>query len=247
MESQGQSVYYHYNPRGDVIAMTDKDGQIVASYEYDTWGNVLKSEAQGIAADNPFGYAGYMYDKEMGMYYLIARYYNPDHGVFLSVDPDPGDEDDPVTMNGYTYGDNNPVMKVDPDGHAAIAAGIYLVPGFGQAALIATLAVGGAYGAWYLGKQIKQRFGNKKSSKTSTKYGPKNGTKVIVTKKGDKTIRHFDGTGRVKKDIDYGNHGNPKTHPWPVHRHIWKWKGKTKVERGRPQAVNKGKRPPKKK
>ena len=24
-------------------------------------------------------------------------------------------------MNGYTYGDNNPVMKVDPDGHYAIA------------------------------------------------------------------------------------------------------------------------------
>ena len=60
-----------------------------------------------------------MYDKEIGMYYLIARYYNPEHGVFLSVDPDPGDEDDPITMNGYTYGDNNPVMKIDPDGHVA--------------------------------------------------------------------------------------------------------------------------------
>ncbi|MEK4911537.1 RHS repeat-associated core domain-containing protein [Bacillus sp. FSL E2-8887] len=64
-------------------------------------------------------YAGYMYDKEIGMYYRMARYYNPDHGVFLSVDPEPGDEDDPVTMNGYTYGDNNPVMMVDPDGHVA--------------------------------------------------------------------------------------------------------------------------------
>ncbi|MED1302837.1 hypothetical protein P4U65_20180 [Bacillus pacificus] len=41
--------------------------------------------------------------------------------VFLSVDPDPGDEDDPITMNGYTYADNNPVMMVDPDGHAAVA------------------------------------------------------------------------------------------------------------------------------
>ncbi len=56
MKIQDQSVYYHYNPRGDVIAMTDKDGQIVASYEYDAWGNVLKSEAKGIAAANPFGY-----------------------------------------------------------------------------------------------------------------------------------------------------------------------------------------------
>ena len=39
--------------------------------------------------------------------------------MFLSVDPDPGDEDDPITMNGYTYADNNPVMMTDPDGHVA--------------------------------------------------------------------------------------------------------------------------------
>ncbi|GAB6519296.1 RHS repeat domain-containing protein [Bacillus paranthracis] len=125
MKSKGQTLYYHYNPRGDVVAMTDQNREVVATYEYDSWGNVLKSDAKGIAADNPFGYAGYMYDKEIGMYYLIARYYNPNHGVFLSVDPDPGDEDDPVTMTGYTYGDNNPVMKVDPDGHLAwwIASG----------------------------------------------------------------------------------------------------------------------------
>ncbi|WP_260984299.1 RHS repeat-associated core domain-containing protein, partial [Bacillus cereus] len=74
-----------------------------------------------IAADNPFGYAGYMYDKEIGMYYLIARYYNPEHGVFLSIDPEPGDEDDPVTQNGYTYVDNNPVMLIDPDGNIPVA------------------------------------------------------------------------------------------------------------------------------
>lgn len=119
MKSQGQTLFYHYSPRGDVVAMTDANGQVVANYEYDAWGNILKSDTKGIAADNPFGYAGYMYDKEIGMYYLIARYYNPDHGVFLSVDPDPGDEDDPVTQNGYTYADNNPVMNVDPDGHYA--------------------------------------------------------------------------------------------------------------------------------
>ncbi|QWH13740.1 type IV secretion protein Rhs [Bacillus mycoides] len=120
MKSKGQTLYYHYNPRGDVVAMTDQNREVVATYEYDAWGNVVKSEAKGIAADNAFGYAGYMYDKEIGMYYLIARYYNPDHGVFLSVDPDPGDSDDPVTQNGYTYADNNPVMNIDPDGHYAM-------------------------------------------------------------------------------------------------------------------------------
>ncbi|MEI4804093.1 RHS repeat-associated core domain-containing protein [Bacillus sp. FJAT-51639] len=117
IKSKGQTLYYHYNPRGDVFAIIDQNREVVATYEYDWWGNVLKSDTKGIAAENPFGYAGYMYDKEIGMYYLIARYYNPTHGVFLSVDP--GDEDDPITQNGYTYGDNNPVMVTDPDGHFA--------------------------------------------------------------------------------------------------------------------------------
>ena len=42
-------------------------------------------------------------------------------------------------------------MNIDPDGHWAMAAGIYFVPGLGQAALLATIAVGGAYAAWRIG------------------------------------------------------------------------------------------------
>jgi len=49
------------------------------------------------------------------------------------VDPDPGDDDDPVTQNGYTYADNNPVMGVDPDGPLpwlAINAGFAAYDGY---------------------------------------------------------------------------------------------------------------------
>ncbi|MFZ7751950.1 hypothetical protein ACO1DC_06470, partial [Bacillus velezensis] len=41
----------------------------------------------------------------------------PRNGVFLSLDPDPGSEAIHWIRNGYTYGNNNPVMNVDPDGH----------------------------------------------------------------------------------------------------------------------------------
>ncbi|WP_163101613.1 DNRLRE domain-containing protein [Peribacillus alkalitolerans] len=109
--------YYHYNPRGDVIALTDHNGSIVGTYKYDSWGNPLNSEdLTGVALENPYRYAGYQYDEETGLYYLMARYYHPIHGVFLSLDPDPGDDDDILTQNGYAYANNNPVMMIDPDG-----------------------------------------------------------------------------------------------------------------------------------
>ncbi len=46
MKTKGQTLYYHYNPRGDVVAMTDQNKEVVATYEYDSWGNVLKSDTE---------------------------------------------------------------------------------------------------------------------------------------------------------------------------------------------------------
>lgn len=127
MKIGAKTVFYHYNAHGDVIALTNEAGDIVAEYSYDAWGNVLKAtETTNEAKQNPYGYAGYTYDKEISMYYLMARYYNPEQGVFITIDPDPGDDDDPIMMNGYNYVSNNPVMHVDPDGHVfwlAINAG----------------------------------------------------------------------------------------------------------------------------
>ncbi|WP_297990528.1 DNRLRE domain-containing protein [uncultured Anoxybacillus sp.] len=116
MKKGNATYFYHYNAHGDVIALTDAQGNIVARYQYDAWGNIL-SQSGALADENPYRYAGYQYDQETGLYYLIARYYHPVHGVFLSLDPDPGDADDILTQNGYAYANNNPVMLVDPDGH----------------------------------------------------------------------------------------------------------------------------------
>ncbi len=115
MKKGNATYFYHYNAHGDVIALTDEQGNIVARYQYDAWGNIL-SQSGALADENPYRYAGYQYDKETGLYYLIARYYHPTHGVFLSLDPDPGDEDDVLTQNGYNYVSNNPVMLTDSDG-----------------------------------------------------------------------------------------------------------------------------------
>ncbi|MED3662892.1 RHS repeat-associated core domain-containing protein [Ureibacillus terrenus] len=73
-------------------------------YQYDSWGNIL-SQFGALADENPYRYAGYQYDQETGLYYLIARYYHPTHGVFLSLDL--GDADDILTQNGYADVNNN--------------------------------------------------------------------------------------------------------------------------------------------
>lgn len=78
---------YHYNVRGDVIALTDEteggtENNIAAQYDYDSWGNIIRSDEQPIAKGNPFKYAGYMHDKETNQYYLMARYYHGRKSAF---------------------------------------------------------------------------------------------------------------------------------------------------------------------
>lgn len=122
MRTEGSTrYYYHYNAHGDVIMVTKDGGNIkadliVASYVYDAWGKIVYQEGP-FAAKNPYRYAGYQFDPETNHYYLMARYYNPEFGVFTSKDPYYGDEENLLTQNGYSYANNNPVMLIDPDGY----------------------------------------------------------------------------------------------------------------------------------
>ena len=93
---------------------------LVGQYAYDTWGNcAILQDTNGIATLNPFRYRGYYYDTETELYYLKSRYYDPETGRFIS--PDDISYLDPETIGGlnlYAYCLNNPIMYVDPTGHA---------------------------------------------------------------------------------------------------------------------------------
>jgi RHS repeat-associated protein len=115
----GVTYFYITNYRGDVVQIVDQNGLEAASYSYDPWGNVLSTVENAEVTNQPLGYASYVYDRGTKLYYLQARYYDPETARFISRDPDPGDSDDPKTQNGYTYADNNPGMLTDPDGHYA--------------------------------------------------------------------------------------------------------------------------------
>ena len=181
--SVSETYYYHYNPRGDVVALTDKSGNISASYSYDNWGNPLESKRTGVALENPFRYAGYYFDEETGLYYLMARYYHPTHGVFFSLDPEPGDDDDILTQNGYNYANNNPLTMIDPNGLKST------LDGYVKTFIL--VIVGGAVVrkvTWQYTKKTSKKYFGKLTKNMKGKKPPK--------KKKKKKKREHKGTSR---------------------------------------------------
>ena len=116
-----QAYYYHRNPQGDVISIHDTSNNKVAEYAYDAYGNckIINSTNSNLANYNPIRYRGYYYDRETGLYYLNARYYNPEWRRFISTDePSYLDPETPNGLNLYVYCNNDPVMYVDQSGHS---------------------------------------------------------------------------------------------------------------------------------
>ncbi|MGZ0052668.1 polymorphic toxin-type HINT domain-containing protein [Brevibacillus gelatini] len=107
---------YYYNTHGDVVKIKAPNGNVLNTYEYDIWGNLLADKVKE-TMPNPFAYAGEMYDKESGFYYLRARYYDPKMGRFVSEDTYKGQVDNPLSLNRYAYVSNNPLKYIDPTGH----------------------------------------------------------------------------------------------------------------------------------
>jgi len=106
--------YYFYNGHGDVVAVKDSSGNTLNTYEYDIWGNLTsKTEAM----PQPFRYAGEPQDEESGLIYLRARYYDPTVARFITEDSYQGQIDNPLSLNLYTYVENNPLTRWDPSGH----------------------------------------------------------------------------------------------------------------------------------
>ena len=72
---------YRKDTLGNIIAILDTNGLVVAKYAYDAWGNHKVVDASGVeitdlnhvAIKNPFRYRSYYYDTETGQYILCYR------------------------------------------------------------------------------------------------------------------------------------------------------------------------------
>ena len=116
--NNGVFTYLHPDHLGSPQAGTAETGTIAFREQYTPFGEALVGHA---ANDNQSGFTGHIKDSDTGLNYMQARYYDPNIGRFLSIDPvtfmDTGDT---VQFNRYAYANNDPVNMLDPDGNDAI-------------------------------------------------------------------------------------------------------------------------------
>jgi RHS repeat-associated protein len=113
MALDGRPYYYHADALGTIASLTDMQGRTAARYEVDAFGNITAADN---ALKNPFVFTAREYERDLGIYYYRARYYDPTVGRFLAKDPDVGSLSDPLTLNLYAYVNNSPTRYRDPLG-----------------------------------------------------------------------------------------------------------------------------------
>ena len=105
---------YHVDHLGSTSLVTDIDGEITQHVAYIPYGEVFVEQRNG-SWNTPYLFNAKELDEETGLYYYGARYLDPTHAAWLSVDPL---FEKYVGMTPYNYCAGNPVKLVDVDGRS---------------------------------------------------------------------------------------------------------------------------------
>ena len=174
---------YNKDIQGSTTSLVKEDGSADATYRYTDFGETAINGDN--KAENEVCYTGGIYDQSTGLYYLNARYYNPEDARFLIEDTYRGENDKPDTQHLYVYCANNPINHVDPSGHYAVA--LYT---------LVKVVAGGvvfyvSYSTWKR-RRIKTRYaGRRVTFKTRIS--------IWLTWRAANRIMHSKGKGKKKK------------------------------------------------
>ena len=143
--------YYHTDALGSTVAATNESG-------FELWREIYRPYGERIQAQVDTGqhsvhYTGKEHDDDTGLTYFGARYYDPDIGRFMGMDPAQFTESNVHSFNKYAYGNNNPYVYIDPDGEASLWV------------TVAFVAIGVAF-LVYKGKQATERMAENNRAQT---------------------------------------------------------------------------------
>jgi RHS repeat-associated protein len=110
--------YIHTDALGSPVAVTNASGTVIERTVYEPYGAVINRPLT-----NGPGYTGHVADAVTGLNYMQQRYYDPQLGRFLSVDPVTPESSTGANFNRYWYANSNPYRYIDPDGRYGQGAG----------------------------------------------------------------------------------------------------------------------------
>lgn len=124
-----QVLFYHTDPAGTPLSMTNTSGTVVWKADYKPFG---EEQSVTATAPNDKRFVGKEKDEETGLSYFGARYENAKIGRFIAPDPVRAVDDkssktnekillNPQRLNTYAYALNNPYRYVDPDGREPLS------------------------------------------------------------------------------------------------------------------------------
>ena len=105
--------YYHPDHLGSNTFITDISGKPYQLFLNLPFGESMAEQSSLGYFQSPYKFNGKELDKETGLYYYGARYYDPVRGVWLSVDPLASQR---VEWSPYNFCRDNPILNVDPTG-----------------------------------------------------------------------------------------------------------------------------------
>jgi RHS repeat-associated protein len=122
IDSGGAATTYHFNHRGDTLALTNASQTITESYGYSAYGITAASNN----GSNPFRFNGQfgVMDEENSLHFMRARYYAAGIGRFLSMDQVAGSAGDARSLNRFAFVMGNPASNIDPSGLFSIQSEI---------------------------------------------------------------------------------------------------------------------------
>ncbi|MFY2763749.1 RHS repeat domain-containing protein [Arenimonas sp. MALMAid1274] len=154
--------YQHTDALGSPVAETNASGVVTNRIKYDPYGGSIGTAVNGM------GYTGHVMDAGTGLTYMQQRYYDPQIGRFLSIDPIMSDIQSGWNFNRYNYAANNPYAFTDPDGRQicrrTIGENCYVPPP------MPAHWGGGGSGDFQLGGSAKPSARNESKAKKASAY-----------------------------------------------------------------------------
>ena len=118
--STGERSFHHHDHIGNTVVLSNFESAITNSEAYLPYG---KSYGGNLERDTVFGFAGRLgvMKEDNGLYFMRARFYDPDTRSFLGQDSVGGSLVSPKRLNLYQYGLQNPLRYLDANGREPVS------------------------------------------------------------------------------------------------------------------------------